>query len=567
MTAPDNPFAALLADYVAECLPLAEEVVDRAITLERAWRAGEDAPDVLAPLKGLLHTVKGNSAMMGLNPLAGLSHVLEDLVGLVGAEPRARAAGAPLLVRGAGMLADLVGSATSGPIPEEAPADFTEEARAFLGGEPGAWDAPTVEHREADRRQTDRRTIRATTEMATDGTVTTIRVESSRLDTLLETFGETMIAHAGLRDAARGLMTRRRTSPEVMALEQAMLGIERTLKRLEGALMETRLLPISTLMGRFSRQVRDLAFAESRHVRLEVAGGETKLDKTVIDRLGEPLVHLLTNAICHGIEPEEERIARGKPAEAVISIRAVQRSDRVLLTVSDDGRGLDPDRILIKARALGLAPTSDAPSRAEVYALAFLPGLSTTDKVSALSGRGVGLDVVASSIRALGGQVSVASEPGRGTTFTLRLPLTVAVLRSMLVDIGGECYAVPLADVAETVRIGPQTIHQVARQGMMTWRGEVIPVLDGGLTLGHDKPSAGSYCVVLRSSTRHRGLLVDAMLGHYEVVVKALDPALGRPPAVAAATILGDGRVACILDTARLVEQPADSISRKAGAA
>ncbi|MEO8138998.1 MAG: chemotaxis protein CheW, partial [Gemmatimonadota bacterium] len=180
---------------------------------------------------------------------------------------------------------------------------------------------------------------------------------------------------------------------------------------------------------------------------------------------------------------------------------------------------------------------------------------------------GVGLDVVASSIRTLGGHVSVASEPGRGTTFTLRLPLTVAVLRAMLVDIDGERYALPLADVAETVRVSGQTIHQVGRQGLLTWRGEVIPVMDGGSALGGLPSDARRYCVILRSSARHRGLLVDNLLGHHEVVVKALDPALGRPAAVAAATILGDGRVACILDTGRLGEGSIEPAARARGAA
>ncbi|HXI19569.1 MAG TPA: chemotaxis protein CheA, partial [Gemmatimonadales bacterium] len=430
--------------------------------------------------------------------------------------------------------------------------------------EPGAWDTPQLERREANRRQTERRSRRATGEMGADGTVVTIRVDSARLDALLESFGEAMIAHAGLRDAAGSVIARRRTMPEAAALEQAMLSLERTLKRLEGALMATRLLPVSTLFTRFTRQVRDLAHAEDKQVRLEVAGGETRLDKTIIDRLGEPLVHLLTNALVHGIESPAERQAAGKPAQAVITLRAVQRSDRVLLTVSDDGRGLDPERILVKARALGVAPKSDHPSRAEIYALAFLPGLSTAEGVSALAGRGVGLDVVAGSIRALGGQVSVSSEAGRGTTFTLRLPLTMAVLRALLVEVDGERYAVPLADVAETLRVGSQAFHQVARQGILTWRGEVVPVLDGGEALGGQSGGERRYCMILRTAARHRGLLVDAVLGHYEVVVKALDPTLGRPAAIAAATILGDGRVACILDTGRLGERP---VATTAGAA
>lgn len=567
MTDAENPFAALMAEYVSECLPLAEEVVERALTLERQWNAGEEAEAVRAPLKGALHTLKGNSAMMGLDPLKRLAHVLEDLVELLGDDADGRAAGGPLLARGAGLLADLVGSAAGGPIPDGAAAEFEEEALAFLAADRGARDPARAWRRESDRRQTERRAPRPTTEVTSEGTITTIRVDSTRLDALLETFGEAMIAQAGLRDAVRTLTARRRSSTEAMGLEQSLLSLERTMKRLEGALMETRLLPLSTLFGRFTRQVRDLAHNESKQVRLDVAGGETRLDKTIIDRLGEPLVHLLTNAIIHGIEPAAEREAAGKPPQAVISIRAVQRSDRVLLSVSDDGRGLDPERILLKARSLGLAPVVDHPSRAEILALAFLPGLSTSETVSTLAGRGVGLDVVASSIRTLGGHVSVASEPGRGTTFTLRLPLTVAVLRAMLVDIDGERYALPLADVAETVRVSGQTIHQVGRQGLLTWRGEVIPVMDGGSALGGRPAATRRYCVILRSSARHRGLLVDNLLGHHEVVVKALDPALGRPPAVAAATILGDGRVACILDTGRLGEGSIDPAARARGAA
>ena len=571
MSSDDNPFADLLADYVAECLPLADDVVERALLLERAWAASEDRDDVSAPLKGLLHTLKGNSAMMGLVPLQSLAHLLEDLVGLLLDDPGCRDAGAALLVRGACLLADLIRGATNGPIPDGAVTNFTEEARALLQADHGARDVAQVEQRGTDRRQTERRTQRMPAEVGTDGAVSTIRVDSTRLDALLETFGEAMIAQSGLRDAMRRQTARGRPGREVMALEQAVLGVERTLKRLEGALMETRLLPLSTTFGRFTRQVRDLAHAEAKLVRLEVAGGDTRLDKTIIDRLGEPLVHLLTNAIIHGIESPAEREARGKSREAVIALRAVQRSDRVLLTVTDDGRGLDPERILVKARALGHAPASEAPSRAEVYSLAFLPGLSTTEGVSALSGRGVGLDVVASSIRALGGQVAVTSEPGRGTTFTLRLPLTVAVLRSLLVEIDGERYALPLADVAETVKASSQSFHQVARQGVMTWRGDVIPVLDGGQVLGGKTGAnpgvARRYCIVLRGAARHRGLMVDALLGHHEVVVKALDPALGRPSAVAAATILGDGRVACILDTTRIGEGMADPVRPAAGAA
>jgi two-component system chemotaxis sensor kinase CheA len=554
MTGAEHPFADLLAEYVAECLPLAEEVVERAVALERSWGEGDEADEILRPLKGTLHTIKGNSAMMGLSGLQALAHRLEDLWSVLAGEPSSRAAGTPLFIRGAGLLADLIRAATSAPPAEDAGEAYLDEVAAFVSAERGAREPARVERRSPDRRAGDRRDRGARGDVGTDGTVTTIRVDSRRLDALLESFGEVMIAHASLRDAMRRVTARRRASVEEAQLEPALVGLDRTLKRLEGALTETRLLPISTVFSRFTRLVRDLANREGKRVRLEVAGGETRLDKTVIDRLGEPLVHLITNAIIHGIERPEERETLGKPAEAVITLRAVQRSDRVILTVTDDGRGLDPEGILRKARALGQAPVADHPSLAEIYALAFLPGLSTSDQVLELSGRGVGLDVVAGAIRALSGNVSVGSEPGRGTTFSLRLPLTVAVLRSLLVEVSQERYALPLADVAETVRMRPETLHRVAQQGMMSWRGDVIPVLDGGLLLGGGPAEPRRYCVVLRSAARHRGLMVDALLGHHEVIVKALDPSLGRPPAVAAATILGDGRVACILDTGRLAD-------------
>lgn len=552
MSAPDHPFGELLVEYVTECLPLAEDVAERAIALERAWREGDEAEDLGRPLKGTLHTLKGNSAMMGLLPLQQLAHRLEDLWGALLESPASRPAGIALLVRGASLLADLVRATAKAPPAEDVATPYLEEVDAFLAAGDGARDPAREERRGPDRRGPGRRHARAIGEVGADGSVTTVRVESRRLDALLETFGEVMIAQAGLRDAVR--QRQRRAGTDGAGLERALLGLDRTLKRLEHDLMETRLLPISTVFTRFTRLVRDLAHGEGKQVRLEVAGGETRLDKTIIDRLGEPLVHLLTNAVIHGIEMPAERAARGKPAEAVITLRAVQRSDRVLLTVTDDGRGLDPEAILQKARALGQAPATESPSRAEIFALAFLPGLSTRDTVSHLSGRGVGLDVVASSIRALSGNVSVGSEPGRGTTFSLRLPLTVAVLRALLVEIDGERYALPLADVAETVRVRAGMMHQVVRQGMLAWRGEVIPALDGGRLLESSAGDRG-YCVVLRASgNRHRGILVDGLLGHHEVVVKALDPVLGRPPAIAAATILGDGRVACILDTGRLAD-------------
>ncbi len=538
-----HPFADLIHDYVAECLPLAERVTEALIALERSWKAGDPADEEFAPLKGLLHTIKGNSAMMGLTPLQELAHALEDVWALLAARPDLRSGAADLMLRGAELLADQIRAAGSTPPDAALVAAFRDEAREFVGA---AAEPAGLERRKAERRQGERR------QSASVAAADTVRVSSHRLDRLLEIFGEAIVAQAALEEAGRALGARASAQGNLAALDRALTAMRRTLRRFEGAVMEVRLLPVATVFGRFSRLVRDLAQAESKLVRLETTGGETQLDKSIVDRLGEPLVHLVTNAVIHGIEPPAERARSGKPAEATITLAATQRSDRVLIEVRDDGRGLDSERIRLKARALGVSPASDNPE--DVYALAFLPGLSTSDEVSPLAGRGVGLDVVAGSIRALGGSVRLTSASGRGTTFTLTLPLTVAVVRSLLLGVGDERYAIPLSDVAATFRMDPERLHAIEGRQMTLWRGTPIPVADAARLLGvPPRPEpARRYCVVLAASGRPRGLLVDRLLGHHDLVAKPLDPALGRPPAIAGAAILGDGRVTCLLDAAQL---------------
>ncbi|MGH7701553.1 MAG: chemotaxis protein CheA [Gemmatimonadales bacterium] len=553
MAAEGNAFAELLQDYVAECLPMAETVADAFVALEREWEAGNSADEILEPLKGTLHTIKGNSAMMGLTPIQGLAHGLEDLHGLLSHAPQARVRAAPLLVEGGGLLVQMIRRASSGSVTSELVDPFLAAAQGFL--EEAAEISPTsaapgLTSEVADRRRSGRRA----TDWSTGGAVETIRIDAKRLDALLEIFGETMIAQLALGEARQRIRKEARGSAGLEDLDRSVVQLEKSLRGLGGALMEARLLPISTVFGRFGRLVRDLAHSERKRVRVETTGGDTRLDKTLIDRLSEPLVHLVTNAVIHGIEPAEERERSGKPAEACITLAAAPRSDRVVVTVRDDGRGLDPERILRKARALGVTVSSDAPE--EIFALAFLPGLSTAERVSNLSGRGVGLDVVATAIRAVSGSVDVSSLPGQGTTFTLTLPLTLVVLRALIVTVDGERYAVPLNDVAETMRIAPDAVHEIDGRGMMLWRGGLIPVSDGGALVGSGIATGGprAYCVVVQSAAKRHALLVDRLLGRQDVVVKPLDSALRNPPVVSGATILGDGRVACILDTTRITE-------------
>jgi two-component system chemotaxis sensor kinase CheA len=289
-------------------------------------------------------------------------------------------------------------------------------------------------------------------------------------------------------------------------------------------------------------------------VRLLQAGGETPLDKAVLDRLSEPLVHLVTNAIVHGLEAADVRRGAGKPEEGTVRLEAAPQAGRVVIRVSDDGRGLNEQAIRKKAEALGPEGRSD--ENIPLRNLIFLPGLSTAERVSTLAGRGVGLDVVAGAIHALGGTIDVETAVGQGTAFTLSLPVTLAIVRSLIVEIDQERYALPLAHVAETVRAEPEAIREINHRGVAQWRGDLIHVADGGAVLGtgRSRSTPRRFYVVMAAGGKRRGLLVDRLVGHQDVVVKGLDPELGRPDVVSGTTILGDGRVACILDAVRILE-------------
>jgi two-component system chemotaxis sensor kinase CheA len=541
----ENPFGELLQDYVLECLPLAEQVADTFVELERRWRAGDPADELLGSLPGRLHTVKGNSAMMGLTPAQETAHALEDACGLLRRSSERRTdPAAALLIAGGGLLVDLVRQASPELDPGPA-ARYVERVRQWMQSE-----GPPAADTQAERRRTDRRGGGG----GGDKADSVVRVDFRRLDALLEVLGEGLIQHSALGEAYRGLARRSGACEELERLDQTILALEKTLKRLESTLMETRLLPIASVFGRFPRMLRDTAEAEGKRVRLLQSGGETPLDKAVLDRLSEPLLHLVTNAIVHGMEPPDVRRLAGKPEEGTIRLDAAPHAGRVVIRVADDGRGLDEKAIRKKAEALGQELRDD--EVVPLRSLIFLPGLSTAERVSRLAGRGVGLDVVAGAIHALGGTIDVETEPGKGTAFTLSLPVTLAIIRSLIVEIDHERFALPMAHVAETVRAEPDAIREINHRGVAQWRGDLIHVADGGAVLGTAAVNRAPrrFYVVMAAGGKRQALLVDRLVGHQDIVVKGLDPALGRPDVVSGTTILGDGRVACILDSVRILE-------------
>jgi two-component system chemotaxis sensor kinase CheA len=332
---------------------------------------------------------------------------------------------------------------------------------------------------------------------------------------------------------------------------------------LQRTVMDVRMLPVRHVFERFPRMVRDLARAQGKEIELILEGEGTRVDKAVIDEIGEPLVHMLRNSIDHGIEPPAAREARGKNRTGTILLSAAQESSHVLVTIMDDGSGIDPVAVRKKAQERGLVKPGDALTEREALQLIFAPGFSTAERVTEVSGRGVGLDVVLKSIERLNGLVEVESVPGVGTKFIIQLPLTLAIIAALLVEAHGRAYAVPLSAVVESLKFRPREVKTISGRPTLRLRERIVPLLGLAELLGEGEPGPARerYAVILGRGDKRVGLVVDRLRGQQEVVIKALDHGLigGNVP-VAGATIMGDGRVVLILDVTALFE------GRRAGA-
>ncbi|MGE5640387.1 MAG: chemotaxis protein CheA, partial [Clostridia bacterium] len=338
-------------------------------------------------------------------------------------------------------------------------------------------------------------------------------------------------------------------------LEDALQELEHHARELQDSVMSIRMQPMSFAFGRFPRLVRDLCQASGKLVQLRVSGEASELDSTVIEKLVDPLTHLVRNALDHGIEPPAERVAAGKLETATLSLHAEHRGGNIEIVVSDDGRGINRERVRAKALEQGLVSAQESLSDEAVQELIFSPGFSTAEKLNELSGRGVGLDVVRKNVQSLNGSIKVVSELGRGTRFVIRLPLTLAIVDGMRVGVAEETYILPLASIVECIRPGAASVRAIAQQGhVLELRGEYLPLVPLGRLFG--TPALGpqeGIAVVLEADGARIALLVDALLGQEQVVIKTLEANYRKVPCVAGATILGEGRVVLILDVPSLV--------------
>ncbi|MDQ6670040.1 MAG: chemotaxis protein CheA [Chloroflexota bacterium] len=392
----------------------------------------------------------------------------------------------------------------------------------------------------------------------------TIRIDVARLDALLNLVGELVIDRTRLVQLGNDVAECFGDHPVIGDLQQTGLHIGRITDELQEQVMKSRMLPIESVFSRLPRVVRDIAAKQGKQIDFIIEGEDTELDRSVIEEIGDPLLHLIRNSVDHGLEPPEERIAAGKPPLGKLRLSAYHADSHIVITLDDDGRGVPLDLVKRKAVERGAITPEQAErmNDSEAVQLIFEAGLSTAKELSDVSGRGVGMDIVRANVEKINGSVAVSTRRGGGTTFTIRLPLTLAIIQALLVRVDGGIYALPIHAVTETLRVEPDQIHRLNRRDAIQLRGTVLPLVALRQVFGlHDThtPDVGSAArlvvAVHAPGGRQIGLVVDGLIGEQEIVIKPLGNLVGDIPGVSGAAILGDGSVALILDVSSLINQ------------
>jgi two-component system, chemotaxis family, sensor kinase CheA len=565
-----------VVDVLSACLDALEDAV------ERIAAGGEELLDPAPLVARLQQLARERTPEQELDRVGGAA--LPDLAGVVGGVDGRRvvhvvaelAEGAAMPGIRAYMLFEAL--AVHGALVGSVPAP--EGVERFAGGQVEAWlataadddaiqaTAATVgEVASVSLRET--REERAIAERAADerplaprNGAATVRVDAERLDELLHLMGE-LVVH---RTTVEALLS----DISVPGLTPALQRLTRSSQELQAVVTRVRMTPVDAIFLRFPRLVRDLAARLDKQVELRLEGQETELDRTTVDALGDPLVHLIRNALDHGLESPQERVAAGKPATGTLELSARHAGAHVVVSVRDDGRGIDVEEIAHTAFARGLI---DADAAGELDAagaleLLFAPGFSTAAQTTELSGRGIGMDAVRASVRALGGEVTLTSEPGAGTLAQVRLPLTLASVAALLVSVDGLLYAIPLDRVERTLRLADHPPHSVAGAPMLTLHGEVLALLDAGAVLAGAPAGDRDHAVIVRAGERRLALAVGRLLGQRELVTRPLPRDAGGHPAVTSGAVLPDGAIALAVDCDALRAQatvPSDLLPAAVG--
>ena len=532
--------------FRAEARERLSEMNTSLLALER----GEGA-DRVAELFRAVHTVKGMSAAMGYIPVRDLSHALETLLDLLrrGALPVTPAV-VETLFESVDTLESAIVAVSQDAHEEIDVSAAVASLEAMTATAPVENDAinPTMEWpimRQVAPTpsvpQPAARPAPAAQGMSGEKGQRFVRVDAARLDSLMTLIGELVIVRGRLQDIAR-------KSPNP-ALSETVLNASRLIGNLQTEITTARMVPVGQAFERFERMVRDTSHVLGKKVVFEILGSDIEVDKSVLDEIGEPVMHLIRNSLDHGVETPAERRVAGKPPVAKLTLSAARERSSVVIRVSDDGRGIDINRVLERASDAGLIePDHGLLSDAEILALIARPGFSTTSKVTEISGRGVGLDVVATKVRSLGGSVELSTDAGAGTEIRLELPMTLAIIHALLARSENEVYALPITHVIETLVVDPSMVSFEDGREVLMVRGQSVPAVRLRERLGHAPSDKRGHAVVLDLPDGRMSLLVDEFVGQQEVVVKTFDAARGMPQLFNGATILTNGSPALILD-------------------
>lgn len=515
--------------------------------MEEALVALERRPDDLElvhELFRLAHSLKGDARMTGFPHVAEFAHGVEDaLARLRDREAPVTAELVTRLLQTVDVLRGMTAAAAAGREPSRSEDAHARTALGEALAHARAGVAPAATRDPADAAPADAH--------ASATAARTLRVDVAKLDRMLDLTGEIAIAQGRVLQLLEAL-----PGGSGGAAHEAFLEAVRLQLALQEEVMDARMVPVAPFFRQYTRTVRDLAAASGKQVTLVVEGDEVEVDTRVLEALRDPVTHMVRNAVDHGLESPDLRVALGKPAEGRITLRAAQEGGQIVVQMSDDGAGIDRQRVAARARAMGLAAAPEQLADEALLELVFAPGFTTTDTVTELSGRGVGMDVVRRNIEALRGTVSLTSEPDHGTTISIRLPLTLAIIEGFSVGVGEETYVLPLEAVHECMALPPSARDDGAGGGLLSLRGEALPYLHVRNLFGLEGAApARAHVVVVGHGGRRAGLVVDLLHGERQAVIKSLGATFAGLSGVAGSTILGDGRVALILDVTQLLHQ------------
>ena len=546
----------LLKDFLTESSELIQQVEQDLLALEES-----SDPEVLHRIFRAVHTIKGTSSFFGFEKLVEITHHAEDLLNrLRKAELPVTRAVIDALLKVNDQLRVMMAAVRAGCAPECDLAPFIEALRLSVempAPPDAAVAAPARQENPVPPAESAAETAARALTAARPDSSDTMRVDIRKLDYLVNLVGELVLE--------RNRMLR--LSQEIAACENKDAAITESLAisagrlsfitdELQNASLRTRMVPIDNVFRKLPRLVRELAHQVGKEVEISITGQGTEIDKTMIEHIHDPLVHILRNSLDHGIEDVEGRIAAGKNPVGRIDVDASQQGDQIMVTIRDDGRGVDPEKVRRKVVEKGMFSAEHAAtlSRRELLDALFLPGFSTAETVNNLSGRGVGMDVVRTNLRRLNGSVEIDSVLGKGTVLTLKVPLTMAILPVLLVQVSDEVYAIPLRSVLETVCLDCNSVHRVEGSEVLVLRDRTVPLLRLSEMIGANCTQPASRAVILSVNETRIALAVEALIGQESTVIKPLSSLLRESFYVAGATITGDGRVRLVLDPNNLVQ-------------